>query len=50
MGKVSFPSREEVQSTTIVVLVTSVIFAAFLWLADLVIVKIYTGINGIFGV
>ena len=37
MSKVTFPSRQEVVGTTIVVLVASVIFAVFLWLADLLI-------------
>ena len=41
MGKVTFPSREEVVGTTIVVLVASVIFATYLWIADLVILKVY---------
>jgi len=41
MKKVSFPSRDEVIGTTIVVLVTSVIFAVYLWLADQVIVRLF---------
>ena len=41
MKKVSFPSRDEVVGTTVVVLVTSVIFAVYLWLADLVIVQLF---------
>jgi preprotein translocase subunit SecE len=41
MKKVSFPSREEVVGTTIVVVATSVVFAIFLWLADLVIVQLF---------
>jgi preprotein translocase subunit SecE len=41
MKKVSFPTREEVIGTTVVVLVTSVIFAVYLWLADLVIVQLF---------
>ena len=41
MKKVSFPSREEVIGTTIVVLVTSVVFALYLWAADLVIVQLF---------
>ena len=41
MKKVSFPSREEVIGTTIVVLVTSVVFAVYLWAADLVIVQLF---------
>jgi preprotein translocase subunit SecE len=34
MRKVIWPSREEVQSTTTVVLVTVFIFAAYFWLVD----------------
>ncbi|MEO8198441.1 MAG: preprotein translocase subunit SecE [Thermoanaerobaculia bacterium] len=41
MKKVSFPSRDEVVGTTIVVLVTSVVFAVYLWVADMVIVQLF---------
>jgi len=41
MSKVSFPSRDEVVGTTIVVLVTSFIFAFYLWFADLIIVQLF---------
>jgi preprotein translocase subunit SecE len=41
MKKVSFPSRDEVVGTTIVVVVTSFVFAFYLWLADLVIVQLF---------
>jgi len=41
MKKVSFPSRDEVIGTTVVVLITSFIFAVYLWLADLVIVQLF---------
>jgi len=41
MKKVTFPSREEVVGTTIVVLVASVIFAIYLWVADLVILQAF---------
>jgi preprotein translocase subunit SecE len=41
MRKVSFPTRDEVVGTTIVVIVTSAIFAAFLFLADQLIVLGY---------
>jgi preprotein translocase subunit SecE len=44
MRKVSFPSRDEVMATTIVVLITSVVFAVFLFLADQLIVRGYQGI------
>jgi preprotein translocase subunit SecE len=41
MRKVTFPSRQEVVGTTGVVLVTSVIFAVYLWGVDVVILKVY---------
>jgi preprotein translocase subunit SecE len=41
MRKVTFPSRDEVMQTTVVVIVTSFIFAFYLWAADLVIVRGY---------
>ncbi|MEO8277906.1 MAG: preprotein translocase subunit SecE [Thermoanaerobaculia bacterium] len=41
MKKVSFPPRDEVIGTTIVVLVTSVVFAVYLWIADMVIVQLF---------
>jgi preprotein translocase subunit SecE len=41
MRKVSFPTRDEVVGTTIVVVITSFIFAVFLFLADQLIVLGY---------
>ena len=41
MSKVSFPSRDEVIGTTMVVLVASFVFAIYLWVADLVIVQLF---------
>ena len=41
-NKVSFPSRQEVVGTTVVVMVASFIMAIYLYLADLVILRIYT--------
>jgi len=41
MRKVSFPTRDEVIGTTIIVVVTSAIFAVYLWAADLLIQKGY---------
>jgi preprotein translocase subunit SecE len=49
MRKVSFPARDEVVSTTIVVVVTSVVFAAFLFVADRLIIWGYQGIVRMFG-
>jgi preprotein translocase subunit SecE len=44
MRKVSFPTRDEVIGTTLVVIVTSVIFAVYLWIADLLIRQGYVGL------
>jgi preprotein translocase subunit SecE len=41
MKKVSFPAREEVVATTIIVIIVSFIFAIYLWFADLIIHKGY---------
>jgi len=49
MKKVTFPSRNEVVATSIVVVVTSAIFGAYLYVADYVIANIYQGILGVFG-
>jgi preprotein translocase subunit SecE len=48
MRKVSFPSRDEVTATTIVVLITSFVFAVFLWVSDIVIQRGYVGIVKVF--
>jgi preprotein translocase subunit SecE len=45
----SFPGWDEVRGTTIVVIVTSVVFAVFLWFADFVILKGYNGLLQVFG-
>ena len=49
MKKVTFPSREEVVGTTVVVLVASVIFAVFLWIADLIILQVFEWIYQVIG-
>jgi preprotein translocase subunit SecE len=49
MRKVSFPSKDEVVGTTIVVIVTSFVFAAFLFLADQLIVLGYQGLVKVLG-
>ena len=41
MSKVSFPSKDEVVGTTMVVLAASFVFAFYLWIADLVIVQLF---------
>ena len=48
MKKVTYPSREEVVGTTIVVVVTSFIFAFYLFAADFVIMQIYEAILNVF--
>jgi preprotein translocase subunit SecE len=49
MRKVSYPSRDEVVGTTIVVIITSVVFAIFLWLADFLIIRGYEGLFKVLG-
>ena len=49
MQKVSYPSRDEVVGTTIVVVITSLIFALYLWLADVVIIQAYEKLFEAFG-
>lgn len=47
--KVTFPSRDEVVGTTAVVLVTSVIFAVYLWVVDALIVQGYQQVFKLLG-
>jgi preprotein translocase subunit SecE len=47
--KVTRPSRREVTQTTIVVVVTSFVFAIYLWGADKVIVYLYSGVMKVLG-
>ena len=46
LRKVTFPSRAEVTATTIVVIVASIVFSLFLWVSDLVIIRVYQFIMG----
>ncbi len=48
MDKVTFPSRDEVVATTIVVIISSLVFAIYLYVVDFAIAQIYTGILGFF--
>jgi len=48
MRKVTFPARDEVVGTTIVVLITSFVFGVFLFASDQVIVWIYQNIVKVF--
>lgn len=47
MRKVVWPSRAEVQSTTLVVIVTVFIFAAYFWLVDNVIGRAVEAVLGV---
>ena len=49
MRKVTFPSRQEVMGTTVVVIITSAIFAVFLFAADKLIVWGYEGLVKVLG-
>jgi len=49
MRKVSYPSKDEVVGTTIVVVVTSFVFAVFLFAADQLIVWGYQGLVKVLG-
>jgi preprotein translocase subunit SecE len=49
MQKVSFPGRDEVISTSIVVVVASAIFGVFLYASDVVIQLTYRWLLGVFG-
>jgi len=50
MTRVTWPSRREVWATTIVVILTSVIFGLYLWGADLVLSALMRVIFQYFGV
>jgi preprotein translocase subunit SecE len=47
MRKVVWPSRADVQSTTVVVIITVFIFAAYFWLVDNVIGRAVEAILGV---
>lgn len=49
LAKVTFPSREDVIATTIVVLIASFVFAIFLVLSDVVVNKAYSFVFDILG-
>jgi preprotein translocase subunit SecE len=49
MRKVSFPTRDEVVATTIVVLITSFVFGVYLFVTDQLIVWGYQQIVKVFG-
>ena len=41
MGRVTWPNRKEVYATTIVVILTSILFGVFLWGVDLILDQMY---------
>lgn len=47
--KVTKPSWLEVRQTTVVVIITSIVFAIFLWFTDTVIQAGYKGLNTLLG-
>ncbi len=47
--KVTKPSWLEVKQTTVVVIVTSIVFSIFLWLTDALITYAYKGLNTLLG-
>jgi len=49
VAKVTFPSRDDVVATTIVVIIASLVFAVFLTLSDVVINKVYGFVFSLFG-
>ena len=49
LAKVTFPSRDDVIATTVVVIVASVIFAVFLTFSDFVIKRVYGFVIKVFG-
>ena len=50
MTRVTWPSRREVWATTIVVIITSVIFGLYLWGVDLLLSSLIRGLFQFFGV
>ena len=50
MTRVTWPSRREVWATTIVVIITSIIFGVYLWGADLLLSAVLRALFQYFGV
>ena len=48
LAKVTFPSRDDVVATTIVVIIASAVFALYLTLADFVVNRVYGFIFEVF--
>ena len=49
LAKVTFPSREDVIATTVVVIIASFIFSIFLTFSDMVIKYVYNFVFDVFG-
>ena len=49
LNKVTWPKRNEVRGTTIVVLVTCVIFGVYLWFVDVVMGRVLTWLYAAIG-
>lgn len=48
LKKATWPSAKEVRGTTIVVVATSSVFAVFLWLVDILVRQVVSGIMNFF--
>ncbi len=49
LNKVTWPKRKEVQGTTVVVLITCVIFGVYLWFVDIVMSRALTWLYAALG-
>ncbi|NKB90127.1 MAG: preprotein translocase subunit SecE [Acidobacteria bacterium] len=49
VNKVTWPKRTEVRGTTIVVLVTCVVFGIYLWFVDIVMGRVLTWLYAVVG-
>jgi preprotein translocase subunit SecE len=50
MSRVTWPSRREVYATTIVVILTSILFGVYLWSVDLLLSSVMRAVFQFFGV
>lgn len=49
INKVTWPKRKEVQGTTVVVLITCVVFGVYLWFVDVVMGRVLTWLYALVG-
>ncbi len=49
LKKVTWPSRNEVQSTTVVVILTTIFFGLYLYFMDLIFSWVLNQVRGLFG-